>query len=69
MIPGPYSICRTDPTDDSEGTTFESLKWGYHSVAQATADLVAIAEDYGEDESNLLVIRLIDPALYSWSAA
>jgi hypothetical protein len=62
MIAGPYSVCRTDETEESDGMTFESLKWGYDSEAEAAADLVAVAEDYGVDAADLVVIRLIDSA-------
>jgi hypothetical protein len=60
MTSGLYSVCYADVTEDSDGGTFETLKWGYDTAPQAQADLAAVAEEFGVEATELAVMLLID---------
>jgi hypothetical protein len=65
VIPGPYSICEPEVTDESDGTTFRTLKWGYETAPQAEADLASAAAESGLDADELVIIRVIEGDEYA----
>jgi hypothetical protein len=61
VIPGPYAICHTTlAADDSDATSYATLRFGYNTAAQAHEALQAVATEVGVSADECVVIRQVE---------
>ncbi len=61
MIPGPYALCRTYLSEDSDFPSYITVRYGYGTAKQAWDARATLAAEEGIEETDLAVVRPINP--------
>jgi hypothetical protein len=56
---GPYSICRVELQDESDGVNYITISWGYDTEEEARRSLPKIVKDKGIQMENIAIVKAI----------